>query len=146
MEENGLTVQESTEVIPCNGEIYSREQVSNLMDDVVASVKDYRLNTKRVISADISSVSRVQNQYGQYIAACKSELHRKDLSEERRKEIMDSMFEASKASEEAGAESRRFQAEQLDQSRKLPWEIVGVMVLIIAAGFGGKAIFRAVRA
>lgn len=146
MEENGLVVQKSTESATFDVFAYDREKMSSLMDEVVASVKDYRLNTKKAISADIASTARIQNQYGRYVAACERELRRKDLSEERRKEIMDSMLEASNASEDAGTESRRFQAEQLDQSRKLPWEIVGLMVLIIVAGFGGKAIFRVVRA
>lgn len=125
--------------------MYDREKMSELMDEFASSVKDYRLNTKKAISADIASTARVQNQYAQYVAACERELHRKDLPEERRQKIMDSMFEAGKASEEAGVESRRFQTEQLVQLRKLPWEIVGVIALVIVAGFGSKAVFRTVK-
>lgn len=146
MEENSLTIQQNTEILAYDEAVYDREKMSGLMDEIVSSVKDYRLNTKRAISADIVSTARVQNQYGQYVATCERELHRKDLPEELRQKIMDSMFEASRASEEAGAESRRFQTEQLNHSRKLPWELVGVMALIIVAGFGGKAIFHALKA
>ena len=146
MEENSLTIQQSTEIEAYDEAMYDREKMSELMDEVAWSVKDYRLNTKKAISADIASTARVQNQYGQYVAACERELHRKDLPEERRQAILDSMFEASKASEEAGAESRRFQTEQLVHLRKLPWEIVGVIVFVIVAGFGSKAVFRTVKA
>lgn len=142
MEENSLVVQKNTEIASYNSTVYGRERMSNLIDEAVVSVKDYRLNTKRAISADIASTARVQNQYEQYVLVCKRELQRNDLSEERRQIISDSMLEAIKASEEVGAKSRRFQTEQLNQSRKLPWEIVGVMMLIIAAGYGGKAMFQ----
>lgn len=141
MEENSLTIQQNTKIVAYDETVYDRDKMSGLMDEIVSSVKDHRLNTKRAISADIVSTARVQNQYGQYVAACERELHRKDLPEELRQKIMDSMFEACKASEEAGVESRGFL-----QSRRLPWELVGVMALIIAAGFGGKGIFHALKA
>lgn len=146
MEENSLTIQQNTEIVTYDEAVYDRDKMSGLMDEIVSSVKDHRLNTKRAISADIVSTVRIQNQYGQYVAACERELHRKDLPEELRQKIMDSMFEACKASEEAGVESRDFLIEQLNQSRRLPWELVGVMALIIAAGFGGKGIFHALKA
>ena len=102
MEENSLTIQQNTETVAYDEAVYDRDKMSGLMDEIVSSVKDHRLNTKRAISADIVSTARVQNQYGQYVTACERELHRKDLPVELRQNIMDSMFEACKASEEAG--------------------------------------------
>lgn len=143
-EENSLIAQRENEVVSYDDFMHEREEISDLMDEAIVSVKDYRLNVKKAMSADIASTVRIQNQYGQFLSACERELHRKDLSEERRKEIIDSMLEASNASEAAGVESRMFQAEQLNRSSRLPWEIVGVMALIFVAGFGRKAIIRAV--
>ena len=145
MEENRLTVQKDTEIAAYGESMYDRAQMADLVDEVVASVKDSRLNTKRAVSADIASTARVQNLYGQYVAACERELHRKDLSEERRKEILDNMYDACRASESASVESRGFQREQLEQSRMLPWKMLGVLLSIVVSGYIGGAVYRAAR-
>ena len=145
MEEIGLTVQKDTEIAAYGGSMYDRAQMADLVDEVVASVKDSRLNTKRAVFADIASTARVQNLYGQYVAACERELHRKDLPEESRKEILDNMYDACRASESASVESRGFQREQLEQSHMLPWKILGVVLSIVVSGYIGGAVYRAAR-
>ena len=72
-----------------------------------------QIETNRAVSADIASTARVQSQYGQYIASCERELHRKDLPEERRMELLDRIHDACRASESAGIESREFQQEHI---------------------------------
>lgn len=146
MEENSLTVQNETAVASYDGYMYDREKMSDLMDEVIASVKDSRLNTKRAISADIASTARVQSQCGQYMAACERELRRRDLSEERRKELLDNMQDAYRASESASVESRAFQQEQLEQSRMLPLKVLGVVLTLFVGGCIGGALYRVARA
>lgn len=145
MEERSLSVQGREEISPYDGAVISKDKMSDLMDEMVSSVKDCRLNTKRVISADIASTARIQSQYGLYVAACERELCKKDLTEETRKEILSNMFEACKASEMAGMEGRDFQREELELSRTLPWKIFGVLISIIAAGYIGGVVYRSVR-
>ena len=145
MEENRLTVQKDTEIAAYNACMYDRAKMSDLMDEVIASVKDSRLNTKHAVSADIASTARVQSQYGQYIAACERELHRKDLSEERRTELLDCVLDACRASESAGIESRVLQKEQLEESHMLPLKVLGVMLTIVFGGCIGGALYRVAR-
>ena len=75
----------------------SNEMICKVADELIAAVKDDRMNTKRVISADIASAARVQNQNAQVIQACERELRRKDLSEASRDHILGIMSDAAKS-------------------------------------------------
>ena len=116
-------------------------RIGKYVDEVIATVKDDRMNTKRAISADISSTARVQSQNERVIAACERELRRRDLSEESRDEILRCMSRAAESTSEESAASREFQREQLDHSHKLIWEIIGVGALIV---IGGRTLIRAI--
>lgn len=123
--------------------VYDRDRAGKFINEIITSAKDDRMNTKRAISADIAATARAQNQNDRYIAACERELRRKDLPEERRKELLDRMEMAASSSERVGDESRQFQREQLNHSHKLPWKLLGVGALIIFGGLGGAALLRA---
>ena len=123
--------------------VYDKDQACKFINEYIAAAKDDRMNTKQVISADIAATLRVQNQNDRYLAACERELLRKDLPEERRKEILDRMEIVASSSEQAAAESRHFLQKQLDHSHKLPWKLLGVGALIILGGLGGAALLRA---
>ena len=118
-------------------------RTGKFVDEVIATAKDDRMNTKRAISADVASTARVQNQNDRVIAACERELRRKDLSEESRDEILRCMSKAAESTACESAASREFQREQLEHSHKLPWKLIGIGVLIILGGVGGKALIRA---
>ena len=68
-----------------------RENVSKIFDEVLDSLKDDRLKTKKAIEAQISSENLVQKQNDRFIAACEKELCTQKLTMERRKEILDKM-------------------------------------------------------
>ena len=122
---------------------YDREQTGKFVEEIIAAAKDDRMNTKRAISADIAATARVQNQNERYMTACERELHRKDLPEERRKEILDRMEMIAASSERASVESRQFQQDQLNHSHKMPWKLIGIGAVILFGGLGGAALLRA---
>ena len=122
---------------------HDRERMDKFIEEIIAAAKDDRMNTKRAISADIAATARVQNQNERYMTACERELHRKDLPEERRKEILDRMETITASSERASAESRQFQQDQLNHSHKMPWKLVGIGAVILIGGLGGVALLRA---
>ena len=124
--------------------LYNSERTGKLLDEVIASVKDDRMNTKRAISADIAATARVQNQNGQVIQACERELRRRDLSEERRAEILEIMNKTAESTAYESASSREFQENQLDHSHKLPWKILGWGAVILFSGIGGVALLKTV--
>lgn len=118
-------------------------RTSKFVDEVIAAAKDDRINTKRAISADIASTARVQNQNDRVIAVYERELQRKDLSEERRDEILRCISRAAESTFCESAASREFQREQLEHSHKLPWKLIGIGVLIVLGGVGGTALIKA---
>ena len=119
-------------------------RISKLVDEVIAASKDDRMNTKRAITADITSTARVQRQNDRVIVACEQELRRKDLSEERRVEILRCMSSAAESSSRECAASREFQREQLEHTHRLPWKLIGIGVMIVLSGVGGTALIKAV--
>ena len=122
--------------------VYDRERAGKFIDEIISAAKDDRMNTKWALSADIAATARAQNQNERYIAACERELRRKDLPEERRKDLLDRMKMAASSSEQASAESRQFQREQLNHAHKLPWKLLGVGALVFFGGLGGAALLR----
>lgn len=118
-------------------------RTGKFVDEVIAAAKNDRINTNRAISADIASTARVQNQNDRVMATCERELQRKDLSEESRDEILRCMSRAAESTSSESAASREFQREQLDHSRKLPWKLIGIGILIVLGGVGGTALIRA---
>ena len=114
-----------------------------LSDEIIAAVKDDRMNTKRIISADIAATARVQNQNACLIQACERELRRRDLSEERRVELLNMMNEAVKASVAETVASQHLQERLLEHSHRLAWKILGFSALILLGGVGGAALLKA---
>ena len=96
--------------------VYDEERVGKYADEVISAIKDDRMLTKRSVSADIASTARVQAQNGAFIAVCERELRRRDLSEERREELVDMINDARQSSANSEAESRAFQQEQLSDN------------------------------
>ena len=50
------------------------------------------------------------------------------------------MKEAAASTAYANTASREFQREQLDHSHKVPWKLIGVVILV--GGVGGAALLR----
>lgn len=128
---------------PQNYPMYDEIRTGKLVDEVIATVKDDRTNTKRAISADIASTARVQNQNDRVIAACERELRQRDLSDERRDELLDRMSRAAESTAYANADSREFQRQQLDHSQKLPWKIMLFVAALAVGGISGTVLIRA---
>lgn len=122
---------------------YDEERALRFADEVIAAFKDDRTLTKRSVSADIASTARVHAQNGAFIAVCERELRRRDLSEERREELINMINDARQSSANSEAESRAFQQEQLDYLHKLPWRLLMVVGCILIGGVGGTALLRA---
>ena len=123
--------------------VYYEERESKLVDEVIAAVKDDRMNTKRAISAGIQAMAWVQNQNDRVITACEHELRRKDLPEERRAELIETMRRAAESTVNESAACRGFQERHLGQSHKLPWKILGWSALVLVLGICGAARLRA---
>ena len=121
----------------------NEDQTRKFVDEVIAAAKDDRTNTRRAISADIASAARVQNQNDRVIAACEKELQRKDLSEDSREEIIRCMSKAAESTSDISKASREFQREQLNYSHNIPWKLIGIGMLIVLGGVGGRALIKA---
>ena len=119
--------------------VVDEERAGKIMDEVIGSIKDTRLDTKRAIFADIAVTAREQNQNDRLLAAYENELRRKDLPEGRREEILNEMSRIATISANASVESRVFQSEQLDREHKLSRWIIGGPILLIGGGVGGVA-------
>ena len=83
-----------------------------------------------IIYEDISSTKNTQKQYERIIAACEQELRNKNISDERRNEIIDCMIRMAESSDYAIRQSREFQHEQLDHLRKKSWIIAGTCLFL----------------
>ena len=103
---------------------------------------DVRLNTKRVISANIASAARVQNQNGEIIAACQQELRRRDLQDEWRAVLLDRMDRAAESTARVDAASREFQRQQQEWSRKSTRKTILLFAGPVFFGIGGGALIR----
>ena len=97
--------------------VQNYSQIGKFMDKIIADGKDERINTRRVIAADIASTERVQKQGEQAMEACIRELQRDDLSEERKSEIICSINRMMELVANESEASREFQREQLERSR-----------------------------
>lgn len=104
--------------------------VGKIVDEVFAQITDDRINTKHIIYEDISSTKNTQKQYERIIAACEQELRNKNISNERRNEILDCMIRMAESSDYAIRQSREFQHEQLDHLRKKSWIIAGTCLFL----------------
>lgn len=123
---------------------YDRERAGKVVDEIIMAVKDDRANTKRVISADIASTARIQNQNDRLMAVYERELRRPGISEERREELIALMRETAESTAREGERSRRFQEHQLEHSHKLLWKILGAVAVLAVGGIGGTALIRSV--
>ena len=124
------------------GTAISNSQAGRMADEVLSVVKDYRMNAKRAISADIAATARVQNQNDRVIALYERELRRKDLTDERRDELLDRVSRMAESTARANEESREFQRQQLENSRRLPWRLIGTLIAAAVLGIGGVGFFR----
>ena len=57
-----LTEPRPTDFIPLPYHLTENNPLSMIMDEVINSAKDERINAKRALSANIASTTRVQNQ------------------------------------------------------------------------------------
>ena len=130
--------------VPAQYRLANEARIGKFMDEVIAAAKDDRMNTKRAISADIASATRVQNQNERVIAACERELRRKDLPEESKEQILRCMSRAAESTSDISKASREFQREQLSHSHKILWKLIGIGAAIVIGGVGGRALVRAV--
>lgn len=122
--------------------VYDEKQMGKLIGEVIAAIKDDRMNTKHSISADIAATARVQNQNERVIEACERELCRKALPQEHRAEVLGIMSRAAELSAYESAASREYQKEQIENSHKLLWKILGWGAVILFGGIGGVALLR----
>lgn len=122
--------------------VYDEKRTGKLVNEVIAAVKDDRMNNKRALAADTLATARVQNQNDRVITACEKEL-RRDMPDERRDELFDRMCRACESSARESASSREFQRELLDHSHKLPWKIMLFVATFAVGVVGGAAIARA---
>ena len=126
------------------GEAYYPQNavVNKLVDEVFATVKDDRIDTKKAISAVIASTAKVQNQNDRVIGVCERELRRHDLTEEQRTYILNRMFRAAESTVAVSDASRKFQQKQLEHLHKLPFILLAGTAVVIFLGLGGRAIIR----
>ena len=117
------------------------EATEKLIDEFFAIAKDNRINTKRSIAADIASTARVQKQNNLIIETCERELHRRDLTENQRKNLIEQMTKAAELSAQADEASRAFQKKQLSRSYALTI-CLWASLLLLTGGIGYAACIR----
>ena len=132
----------SEEVYPQNSEPVpyyplNGTQAGKVWDELLASAKDNRHNTKRAISADIAASEDLRSQNNLVINCCKQELQRKDYSKEDYLEIMQIMGNARQSTENEINSSREFQKELIVESNKTSSKVVALgIALLIGVAIG----------
>lgn len=129
-----LTEHCPNDFIPLSYHPAESNQLSMIMDEVINSAKDERINSKRALSADIASTARAQNQNDRVLAAYERELQREGLSQERRDEILKAMRTITESTARENAASREFQKEQLNNSHKRLFEFMGTAIIFVMVG------------
>ena len=129
-----LTEHCPTDFIPLPFHPAESNQLSMIMDEVINSAKDERINAKRALSTDITSTARVQNQNDRVLAAYERELQREGLSQERRDEILKAMRTIAESIARENAASREFQKEQLNNFHKRLFEFMGAAIIFVMVG------------
>lgn len=129
-----LTEHCPNDFIPLSYHPAESNQLSMIMDEVISSAKDERINSKRALSADIASTARAQNQNDRVLAAYERELQREGLSQERRDEILKAMRTITESTARENAASREFQKEQLNNSHKRLFEFMGTAIIFVMVG------------
>ena len=129
-----LTEHRPTDFIPLPYHSVESNQLSMIMNEVINSAKDERINVKRALSADIASTARVQNQNERVLAAYERELQREGLSQERQDEILKTMRTIAESTVHENAASREFQKEQLNNSHKRLLEFMGGAIIFVLVG------------
>lgn len=135
-----LTEPRPTDFIPFPYHLTENNPLSMIMDEVINSAKDERINAKRALSANIASTTRVQNQNYRVLAACECELQREGLSQEHRDEILKTMRTIAESTARENAASREFQKEQLNNSHKRLFEFMGAAIIFVT--FGSTLLIR----
>lgn len=132
----------------CSEEDYLSEHIQKntqmAFEEFIAECKDDRMTTKKVISADVASRCKVQNQNDRVIADCERELRKPGLSEDYRRELMNRINECRKSTESVDKESREFERQELQHLHKLPAALAGsaggvVIVLLVIKCVGKVA-------
>ena len=120
-----------------------QENTQKAFDEFIAECKDDRLTTKKVISADVASRCKVQNQNDRVISNCERELRKPGLSEDYRRELMNRIAECRKSTESVDKESREFEKQELHHLHKLPVALAGsvggVVIVLFLVKFVSKA-------
>ena len=135
-----LTEPRPTDFIPLPYHLTENNPLSMIMDEVINSAKDERINAKRALSANIASTTIVQNQNYRVLAACECELQRESLSQEHRDEILKTMRTIAESTARENAASREFQKEQLNNSHKRLFEFMGAAIIFVM--FGSTLLIR----
>ena len=134
-----LSVSQSNEsAVSCQKGKISRLSVPiygnmELCDEVIASIREDRLNTKRVLLAEINLSKTILNQYSRLISIYEKEIMRTDILDKRRLELIEKMNGAVNASASFGADSGDFIDRQIEHSHKIPLKIFyycGTIILI----------------
>lgn len=126
VEDNDIVM---TEVNDCNQS--DREYTSKILNEVLVSLKDDHLKTKKAIEAQISSENLVQKQNDRFIAACEKELCTQKLTMERRKEILDTMKDVTYQSSQVHFQGMEFQKEELDHLHRHHLLVVGSIAAVV---------------
>ncbi len=106
-------------------------EANKTVGELFMSIKDDRAVTKKVIASNIESRRYVQKQNSILFEAYRNELRIKDLTPERRCEILNKMEECLKSSERVDEESRLFEKEQLERIHMFPKLVFGLGVASI---------------
>lgn len=126
VEDNNIVM---TEVNDCNQS--DREYTSKILNEVLVSLKDDRLKTKKAIDAQISLEDIVQRQNKCFIDACENELRTQKITMERRKEILDKMKDAIDQSSQVHVQSMKFRKEELDHLHQHHLLVVGSIAAVV---------------
>ncbi|WP_304759668.1 MULTISPECIES: hypothetical protein [Erysipelotrichaceae] len=134
----------SEEVYPINSEPVpyyppNDPQIGHIFDELLASAKENRLNTKRAIAADIAASKDLRSQNDLVITCCVQELQRKDYSKKDRLEIMQVMNNARESTENEMNSSREFQKELIVESNKVFRKVIVIRIGLISCVVIGTA-------
>lgn len=125
----GLQRQNSDQMM--RHSVYDEQRVGKMIDEMIAGHKDDRINTKRAISGSNASTAHVQNQNERVIELCERELRRRDLSQERRANLLAMAQQAAENSAEADSQNRAFVREEIKHLHRSNWLLIGSLMIVL---------------
>ena len=119
-------------------QILDNGRIDGIFEEVLAWMRDDRINTKRAITSAVATRRMIQEQSMQLMNAYESEFKRPGLTVERRRELLDMMDKIAESGKRADSEMGAILNEQVSYSHSRSGQLL-LLVAVAIVGVSGTA-------